>query len=288
MNSALFGLVAALSWGVHDFAARFPSRAVGAIPTVLAVTLSGLIALTAWLLIAGGGLEIAWPKLWLPALTGIFFALATLSLFTALAIGPISVVAPITGSYPAFAMLIALAQGARPSLLQWLAIAGVMLGVFIVSRSGARYEQNGALAQGTLKGIVGLAFLASFCFAIALSAGQAAVQAFGEVEAVWLARCFGLVTIGALYLWRSPGAPIPLRWLPLLGVMGLLDVLALATITAAGNLPSPEFATVVSSAFGAVTVLLARIFLKEPIAPAQLAGMVLIFGGVAVLTGSGD
>ena len=67
--------------------------------------------------------------------------------------------------------------------------------------------------------------------------------------------------------------------------MGLLDVLALATITAAGNLPSPEFATVVSSAFGAVTVLLARIFLKEPIAPAQLAGMVLIFGGVAVLAG---
>jgi drug/metabolite transporter (DMT)-like permease len=50
-------------------------------------------------------------------------------------------------------------------------------------------------------------------------------------------------------------------------------------------LPDPEFATVVSSAFGAVTVLLARAFLKEPIAPAQLAGMVLIFGGVAALAG---
>jgi drug/metabolite transporter (DMT)-like permease len=34
-----------------------------------------------------------------------------------------------------------------------------------------------------------------------------------------------------------------------------------------------------------VTVILARIFLKEPVAPAQLAGIVLIFGGVAVLAG---
>lgn len=68
-----------------------------------------------------------------------------------------------------------------------------------------------------------------------------------------------------------------LRWRPLLALMGCLDV---GTIAATGNLPNPEFATVVSSAFGAVTLLLAGAFLKEPIAPAQLAGMVLIFGGV--------
>jgi drug/metabolite transporter (DMT)-like permease len=285
MNSALFGLMAALSWGVHDFAARFPSRAMGAIPTVLAVTVAGLIVLSAWLLIAGSDVDFKQPELWLVALAGIFFVFATLSLFTALALGPISIVAPIAGSYPAYAMLLALAQGARPSLMQWLAIAAVMTGVLIVSRSGGRYEETGELARGALKGVLALAFLAGLCFAVALTAGQAAVPVFGEVETVWLARCFGLVAIGALYGWRAPGAPIPLRWLPLLGAMGCLDVVAIGTITAAGNLPSPEFATVVSSAFGAVTVVLARIFLKEPIAPAQLAGMVLIFGGVAALAG---
>jgi hypothetical protein len=135
-----------------------------------------------------------------------------------------------------------------------------VIGVLIVSCSGGRSEESGALARGALKGVLGLAFLAGFCSAVALTAGQAAVPTFGEVETVWLARSFGLLTIGALYLWRSPGAPIPLRWLPLLGAMGCLDVVAIGTITAAGNRPSPEFATVVSSAFGAVTVILARIF----------------------------
>jgi drug/metabolite transporter (DMT)-like permease len=283
MNSALLGVAAALSWGVHDFLARFPSRAVGPIPTVLAVTAAGLIALTAWLLFDGDGIRPEWPALWLVAVTGIFFTLATLALFTALTLGPISIVAPIAGSYPALAMILAVAQGARPSALQWLAVVGVMAGVLIVSRSGGRYEATGELAPGALKTVLGLAFVASLCFAIALIAGQAAVPIFGEVETLWLARAFGLLTIIVLYLWRSPGAPIPVRWLPVLALMGCLDVAAFGTITGAGNLPNPEFATVVSSAFGAVTVLLARAFLKEPIAPAQLAGMALIFGGVAAL-----
>jgi uncharacterized membrane protein len=198
MNSALLGLVAALSWGVHDFLARFPTRAVGPIPTVLAVTVSGLIVLSAWLLISGGAIEIVWPELWLVAVTGIFFALGTLSLFTALALGPISIVAPIAGSYPALAMMLAVAQGARPSAWQWLAIAGVMAGVLIVSRSGARYEDSGEVPPGKLKTVLGLAFLASLGFAVALAAGQAAVPIFGDIETVWLARLFGLATIGAL------------------------------------------------------------------------------------------
>jgi drug/metabolite transporter (DMT)-like permease len=41
----------------------------------------------------------------------------------------------------------------------------------------------------------------------------------------------------------------------------------------------------VSSAFSAVTVILARIILKEAISPAQLGGIALIVGGVVALAG---
>jgi drug/metabolite transporter (DMT)-like permease len=136
-----------------------------------------------------------------------------------------------------------------------------------------------------MRTVIGLALLAGVCFAIAITAGQAAVPIFGDVQTVWLARIFGLITIGLIYLWRSPTVPLPIRWLPLLALMGCLDVVALAALTAAGNLPSPEFTTVVSSAFGAITVMLARLFLKEPISRLQFGGMVLIFGGVAALAG---
>jgi drug/metabolite transporter (DMT)-like permease len=285
MSSALLGLVAALSWGVNDFLARFPARTVGSIPAVLAVTFAGLVFLSAWLVMSGDIVRISWPLLWLPAASGIFLALATLSLFAALAIGPISLVTPIAGTYPALSMIFAVAQGTRPSVKQWLAIAAVMAGAAIVSRSGSTYEDSGHIPTGKLKTILALAFCASLGSAVAQTSGQAAVPIFGEVTAVWLSRIFGLITIGAIYLIQRPRAQVPARWLPLLGLMGGLDVAALGSIFAAGNLPDPAFAVVGSSAFSAVAVILAWAILKEPIAPMQLFGMGLVFGGVAGLAG---
>lgn len=282
MSSALLGALAALSWGTHDFLARFPSRAVGPVATVLVVTLTGLVLISGWLVASGAEVRFSWPSLWLVAVTGIFYALATLSLFAALALGPISIVAPIAGSYPALAVLFALAQGARPGVVVWLAIAAVSLGVVVVARSSGRFEAAGEIAPGRLPAILLLSFGAGLGFAVGLTAGQAAVPIFGEVATAWLGRMFGLAAIALIWL-TLPKRPVPLRWLPMLTLMGGLDVTALLLIVAAGSLADPELATVASSAFGAVAVIWARLLLKEPIAPLQLAGIALVFGGVAVL-----
>ncbi len=45
-----------------------------------------------------------------------------------------------------------------------------------------------------------------------------------------------------------------------------------------------EITAVIGSLFGAVTVLLARVFLKEQMSKFQWAGILLIFSGVASLT----
>jgi len=117
-------------------------------------------------LLGGATISFVWTSLWLVAVSGVFFTLGTLALYAALALGPISIVTPITGSYPALTMILVVAQGARPSLTQWLAIGAVMAGVAIVSRSSGRYEASGELPPGTLKTLLGLAFLASVGFAI--------------------------------------------------------------------------------------------------------------------------
>lgn len=285
MNAALLGAIAALSWGTHDFLARFPSRGVGPVATVLVVTFSGLIFLSLWLFVTGGDVQFHWGSMWLPAITGVAYALATLSLFAGLSLGPISIVAPIAGSYPALAVLFSLTQGARPSLLQWAAIAAVSLGVVAVAQSGKRYEHSGDIAPGKLSTVLLLAFGASLGFAIGLTSGQFAVPVFGEAPTAWLARCFGLATVAAIWL-ATPKQVVPIRWFPVLSLMGLLDVTALLLIISAGSLPDPTHATVASSAFGAVAVVWARVFLKESISPIQLVGMALVFVGVAVLAGS--
>jgi drug/metabolite transporter (DMT)-like permease len=285
MSSALLGVVAALAWGTHDFAARYPSRGVGPLNSVLVVTATGLLLLTLWIVIGGVDISIARPSLWLIAVTGVCYAIATLSLFAALSMGPVSIVCPIAGSYPALAVLFSLAAGQGPNLVECLATAAVIAGVAAVSQSGGRHEASGELVPGKLKLVLALSGLASLGFAISFTAGQAAVPVFGSVQTAWLARIFGLVFIALLYLRPAARRPLPEAWLPVLGGMGALDVTALLSTIAAGNLPDPTSATIASSAFGAVTVLLARLFLKEHIAPIQLAGIALIFGGVVTLAG---
>jgi drug/metabolite transporter (DMT)-like permease len=284
MSAALLGALAALSWGTHDFLARFPSRGVGAVATVLVVTVTGLVFLSIWLFAGGAEIRLVWPAMWLVALTGVAYALATLSLFAALALGPISIVAPIAGSYPALAVIFALTQGARPGLTEWLAIVAVTVGVAVVSRSGGRFEASGDIAPGKLPAVLMLALGASLGFAVGLTAGQYAVPIFGEAETAWLGRIFGLATVVVIWL-GAPKSAVPLRWVPILSLMGLLDATALLLIVTAGSLPDATYATVASSGFGAVAVVWARIFLKESIAPIQLAGIAMVFGGVAVLAG---
>jgi drug/metabolite transporter (DMT)-like permease len=281
MNSALLGSAAALAWGTHDFLARFPSRRIGPVNTLLAVTAAGLLVLSVWIVVSGTPIRLVWPSLWLVAATGLFSALATFWLFAALAIGPFSIVMPLAGSYPAFAMVFAVIAGERPSAVEWVAIAAVLMGVAAVSQSGRGRGAASDIQPGKLKSIVGLALLASFGFAASFAGGQAAAPVFGEVQAVWFARIFGLITVGLFYV--RPSVRLPAECLPVLGLMGALDVGAFLAVVAAGNLPDPALATVTSSAFGAVTVILARVLLRERIAPVQLIGMVLIFGGVAVL-----
>ena len=74
------------------------------------------------------------------------------------------------------------------------------------------------------------------------------------------------------------------RSIGLVCVMGLLDVLGMSALFAAGRTPQPELATVCSSAAGAITVILAAIILKEKVRPGRWAGIALVFAGVSALS----
>lgn len=284
MNPAILGLVAALSWGTHDFAARFAARGIGHVHAVLGVTLAGIFWLGAWIALNDTPLRLHGTQIWLPAVAGASFALATMWLFAGLAIGPIAVVAPIVGAYPVYAVAFAIATGARPEALTLSAMVVVVAGVAIVARYDLSVGGAGVRPGRRDTSALGYAFAAGLAFAVSFTVGQRATPIYGEAAAVFIARFFGLAAIAAVLLLQRSGPVLPLRWWPGLIGMGALDALALVAVVAAGKAPQSEIATVVSSTFGAVTVLLARVFLKEPVAVLQWIGIGLILAGVAALS----
>ncbi|KRO86765.1 MAG: hypothetical protein ABR89_10940 [Rhodobacter sp. BACL10 MAG-120910-bin24] len=65
--------------------------------------------------------------------------------------------------------------------------------------------------------------------------------------------------------------------------MGALDAAALSSVLVAGVLENAQYATIASSMFGVVTILLARHFLKELLKPGQWLGIFIVFAGISIL-----
>ena len=284
MNPALWGTLTALGWGSADFIARFSGRALGPERSLFGMLAVGSVAMSLWAWLAPAPLVWRSDGLGWVALAGLGITLATLLLYTALARGPVSVAAPISASYPALVVAGELALGTRPGGLQWAAMAATMLGVLIVARTGRGAALDGGARR--LGPTVALALGSAVGFAVTLFFAREAVAVYGQIETVWLTRLVSLGCVLLILLLRRRPPRVPARWWPLLTAQGLLDTFAYIALFAGMAGAGTALVAVASSAFGVVTVILARIVLREPIGGAQWGGIALAGGGVAVLSAS--
>ncbi len=285
MSAVLLGTVAALVWGLHDFLARFVSRSLGSLQAVLIVLAVGAAFVFATMQAAGEPVHIAPGRAWLILLAGVAYALALKLLYDAFAIGPVSLVAPIIGAYPVFAMIWAVVNGAQPTVTDWLAVAAIMAGVALVARFAEEAPADPTEAPiGSRAKAILCAGLSCAGFAISIIAGQSAASNSSELSVTLFARLAAIGIIAPICLQQRVSFSGARSWLPVLVLMGALDAGGLAAVVAAGKMDAAELATVVGSCFGAVTVVLAVVFLKERLSLPQLLGMVMILGGVLALS----
>ena len=272
MDPVAWGALSALSWGTADFVARLTGRAIGPAHALFGMLLVGSLALSLWVALTRPPL--VWATEGLPWLmTAALGILAgTLLLYVALARGPVSVAAPITSSYPAFAVIGTLALGIVPSGMQWLGDGATMVGIWIVARTIPGAGEDVRAARRGVRPTVAPGARRRAGVAVAILAARGAVAIYGELQTLWLSRLIGLGALGLALLTRGvrPQAagplvarPVPAGWprrrrLPTLfiGTAG-----AGAALAVAASAPLPWW-----------TVLLARLLLGEAISPVQWGG----------------
>lgn len=284
MTPAIWGLLTAASWGSADFIGGLASRAIGHRNVLLATLGFGAVVLGAviWL----GDLPLVWHVggLWLLVVAGVGAMVATLWLYQALERGPITVAAPIVGTYPAFNIAFAVALGARPSLVAWAAMAAVLGGVVLVARGAKAVTEPAGNLPARLHHTILISVAASLAFAITVAAAQEAALIYGELQTVLLGRCVGVVACAGLMLVLRQRPHLPMRWWPYLAAQGLLDTCAYLTLLAGSHGARATIAVVIASAFSAVTILLARVFLREAMSRVQWLGIAAIIAGIMVLS----
>ncbi|MFZ5675811.1 MAG: EamA family transporter [Pseudomonadota bacterium] len=282
MNPVLLGTAAALCWGMLDFLAGKIGRRVGPLPVTTAVTLSGFVLITIWLLAFHDLPALTRGDVWWPIVAGFAVALATLSLFTAITSGPVSLAVPVAMSYPATSVLLGAVLGNTPSLTQIVVVAVILLGASLVA--GGETETADAASPGRWRRTVTFAILAHLTFVIGVFAGQKSALLFDEIQSVWISRLAGSLLMLPLFFASARPGPSRKPYLPVLAGMGLLDVVAITLLFAAGKSEQPELANVCATASGAVTILLARIFLREKITYLRWLGIAATFSGIAALS----
>lgn len=283
MIALLLGLVAALCWSSHDLMARRFAAPLGPFRMAFWVMLAGALLLLP-ILLKSNFWTASPAAIGLALGMGIVYAMAAAGLFLALTLAPVSIVGPIVGGYPALIVLWGLVNGLQPTTMQWLCMALILIGVFVVARS----EQEGIGHSDVLPGKLPLVLVASAVSSIGYAAtaviGQKAAISLGAIETTLLSRFPAAGVLFLLMLWqKQPTAPInKTAWLGIFA-MAAFDATAETAINAATYFPNRELGSMAISASSATSVLLAMAVLKEKVTVLQWVGVLTIVAGVAGL-----
>jgi drug/metabolite transporter (DMT)-like permease len=256
-----FSLGAVLVWGTSDFLGGYSSRRSNAFVFTTIVHATGLLFML--------GIAVANHSLF-PSRAGIAWALAAgasggigLAIFyRALASGRMGLTAPVAAVLSAaiptvFGMFI---EGV-PRLLQVAGFVIAVVGIWLISR-----PEDGSRPQGIGTAVVaGIAFAGFYLF----------MKQAGDNSAVWLSAVsrIAAVTLTGVIVLLGRHRHITLQgfgWGMVAGVLDISGSVMFIRATQTGRLDS---AVVISSLYPAITVLLARLFLKEHFTRWKLVGM---------------
>jgi drug/metabolite transporter (DMT)-like permease len=284
MLAVVFGVFAAVCWSVHDLLARKFAAGFGPYRMAVGTLFTGALILSGGVIWHGTLLQADAHALWLTLVLGIIYGIAVSSLFMAFSLAPISIVGPFTAGYPALVVVWGLYLGLYPSAAQYAAILLILAGAVVVGRMGPADGGLQSVAKGKVLPMIFFCGLAVVCFAAAVVLGQAASVTLGEIETTFLSRLPAAVFILPFAFFEKPAAAKPSKaaWLGVFS-MALLDVAAVCGINYMGRLPGKELGAMGISAYGAISVLLGMIFLKEKVASWQWVGIAMIVFGVGVL-----
>jgi drug/metabolite transporter (DMT)-like permease len=280
--AVVLALLAAFTYGTGDFISGLGGRRSDPAVLILPVQVVGLLGAVAAALIIGGTPT---PAMWAwGALSGVGSGIGTVSLLRGLALGRMSVVAPlsavITAALPA---VVGLFIGDH---LTWWGWAGIGLALpAIAVAAGAGGDTGFRMADIGYGLVAGAGFGLMF---IALDrAGGSSAGAWPLVPGQIVALLVVLI-IAVPSLIRRRGQPLQLaaavRWGAVGGLLGAAANLLFLLSTSAGQL---TISSVLTALYPAVTVLLAALVLHEPITPTQRTGLAAAAASIVLIVTGG-
>jgi drug/metabolite transporter (DMT)-like permease len=274
----IYSLASAASWGISDFLGGVQTRRLPVLG-VLAISQPAGLLLIALLIPLMGADSISAGKLAIACLAGAASLGGLAAFYSAMAMGTVSVVAPIAALGVVVPVVVGLATGDSPTTIQLAGLVPAIAGVVILSYE--EQPEHPETAKAARLSIV-LAVLAGLGFGIFFTGLDAAAED-RPGWAIFAVRVGGVTTVlAALLIARPQLAGVGAAW-PILVVIGVFDVLANALFAIASTKGVLPVVAVGGSMYPAFTVALAHAVLGERLATLQWTGVALALGGVVMI-----
>ncbi len=260
-----YGLASAASWGAGDFSGGFATKRNNVYSVVLIAHFISGILLVALALLFNESLP-TWNDILLGGLAGFFGMLGLMALYRGLAIGRMGLVAPVTAvTTAALPIGVSFFLEGAPTSLQLAGFLIALIAVVLLAGVGgsAVIKANELL----LAVVAGLGF--ALFYIVINQVSQNAV--------LWPLVSGRIVTVTLLFLfvrltnqWSRP----TLTDLPAMALAGIFDTGGNVFFVLAAQAGRLDIASVISSLYPAMTVLLAWVILKERLIKQQWIGVI--------------
>jgi uncharacterized membrane protein len=281
--ASLFALLAAVTYGAADFLGGITTRRATMMGAVLVTQGAGLVLL----LLATPLLPdavVTGADLVFGAVAGVTGSVGVALLYLALAIGPMSVVAPVTAVCAAVVPLgIGLVLGERPHPLAAAGVVLALIAVGLLSQTEAAATHTASpprLGRGVRVALASGVAVGLFFAALAQTSAGAVLWPLAISRSVSITLFLSL----ALATGRPAGVPRP-ALLPALAC-GALDMVANAFYLAAVRQGQLGLVATLASLYPASTVLLARIVLGERLGSWQQLGVAGAVAAIVLIVGN--
>ena len=276
MLAALLALLASLTWGTSNYLACVETRSrsvwhVAALSQIMAAVASAFGLLAARQAPPGG-----WDLVLL-VLTGAVTAAGLVMFYKALAIGTMSVVAPIIAAEVLIPVTAGILLGERPGPQAYAGMVVTVAGVILISRT----PQHGTHAANARKAVI-LAVLTAVAWGFMLLV-YGTVGKENPVWAVFDTRVTSAAVLAVYVLLAGRGLSLKGQNVPVLAAVGVLLAVANFLFIVASGLGYLSVTSILGSLSPVVVTVYAQTFLHERLSRWQWAGFAAVFTGIVLL-----
>lgn len=275
--TVVLGLLAAALYGLGDFSGGFASRAHNSITILLYAYPVGAVLMALMLPLFPGHLTAHVAVF--GAVGGLAGLLGVTVMYQLMVTAPMNVISPVTAVLATVVpVVVGVTIGERPAVAAWIGIALGMLAVVLVSRTSDDHPHGRIAARVlALAGLSGVGFGLYFVFLARAGGGSG-------LWPLLVSRITSAVVILPLALGRRSFVRVRGRTLQWALLAGTADALANMFFLLATHTGLLSLASVLTSLYPAVTVLLAVLLLHEHTSRVQRAGLALAAAAVVLIT----